>query len=451
MNKIDKVEVLKNLVERNSLDSLLDVVPDKHLYNDQIVVTILSLLKKKLLISFDTGFGKTVVAAALMNLLTNSDTKTLFILKRTTLEEIYRKLKTMNNDNIRQGYITNQSSVIYNMIERGKIDTCNAIVISSDAISDVTVNDYLFSIRNKLKLVVVDEMHLFANLESVESRLMYYLLRKSEYSVALTATPFERDISQLINIIYCLKPELFDKTNPRTVANKFKVFENGQMTGYKNLDTLKKIIHPVVFNLARGAEGKYCVIHAVYPKDEWRNLPPLEAVPAIKGDVTAEPFQILCNILDDYIEQGYKGIVYANLEKIKRPVYEKLQELGYNVGIVDGTVSIRSEREITKQRFNSHQLDVLIINTAESADLECDFVIFYELTLKYYQFVGRSRRSRKAKNTYIHLIYAKDTYEEKYFLRNVYSRLKVLGKLCDKDISEIEEAYKLKRGESEHV
>ena len=440
LSETDKL-LMKQLAERGSLQSIEHACYGKTLMNSQVLGVVVAMIKKSCIISFDTGLGKTVIAMALINLLTLSGEKALFIVKRNTLDEIFQKDNSMLKPSLKCGYITNESKVIERMVIRRQADSSSLLVVSSDSIANPDVNDYLFKMRERLKVVVVDEMHLFSNLKSVESRFISSIAQKAQYVYALTATPFQRDIDQVINTAYMLRPNLFGGLSPRAVYNKFCVYNNGKLVGYTNLDKLKKVLKPVMINVTREMLGikveKTAKIHYVEPKPEWKDLSGNEAFRIIKSATNEQPFYILVQLLAEYIGTGKKGLIYANLNSVKEPILNKLKELGFRIGIVDGSISVKSQRAHTKELFNEGNLDVLIINTPTSADLSCDFIIFYELTLEYSQMVGRACRDFGNKEIFIDFIIAKDTYEEKFFINNVYNRVVRLSQVCDKNVSEI--------------
>lgn len=433
--------LLSELAKQDSYEPILGSCYGKILTKEQLAATVFSLIIKKNIISFDTGLGKTVIASALINLVLEKEGRALFILKRTTMEELYKKIKESCKKSIRCGNITNEQSVIDKMICKRKADTCNLLVISSDSLANNEVNNYLYGVRNSLTIVIVDEMHLFSNLTSVESRLMDKLMNKSEYSFALTATPFQRDIIQLINTGYMLNNNVFGGKKPREMYNVFTEYRDGKVTGYKNLEMLKKIMSKIMFNVTREMLNievdKKCKIHLVRGKEEWRNKRGNEAFRMIKADTESQPYYKLCELLTTHVGAGRKGLVYINLNEIKSVIFEKLKLLGFRVDIVDGTISNKKDRERTKERYRRGDIDVLIINTVASLDLEGDFVIFYELTLQYTQMIGRLCRTYEDKQIFIDFIIAEGTYEETFFKNNVYSKVKLLSEICDKDSREL--------------
>lgn len=442
--------VFKHLAERGSLDSIRNVVTDKNLTQSQIVATVFGLVQKRVMFSLDTGLGKTVLACALLNLTLTKGDKAVFVLKRFSLNELYKKIKSSIRKDLRVGFITSEYKVIDRMIFRREADICDILVISSDSISETNVNEYLFINCKSIKIIVIDEMHLFSNLTSVESRLMQSMVKYSEYAFALTATPFQRDIIQLINTTYVFRPDMFGDKKPNTIYNLFTVYNEDGTRTPKDLNKLKTILKPFVFNVTREMVGinikSNVRCHLVKAKNEWKSLTGPKATIEMKGNVREQPFFTLCELLNEYLMQSKRGIVYINLNDVKKPVFDRLIKLGYKVGIVDGSISTPKEAGIYKKKYNNKELDFLIINTPTSLDLEGDFVIFYEMTLAYVQTVGRISRGIEDKEINIDFIIVKDTAEEKFFYNNVYQRVKVLNNMYNKGGKELNTVVKELKG-----
>lgn len=442
----DKVTLLKEFAKRGDFLPLRNVCRDKTLVNEQLLAVVYALLAKRLLINASTGLGKTVIGVSLINTLLTKGDKALFILKRTTLESMLPKVRSMLRADLRCTFVTNQGDVIYNRIAKGSIHTNDVLVISSDCLQDKQVNDYLFDIRDSIKIVIVDEMHLYSNLVSVESRLMDKIVQVSEYAIALTATPFERSIEQVINTAFMLDPSIFKGRTPRMVYNSFCIYgADKKVKGYSNLPLLRKMLTPIMLSIQRTASTgntfKTCKIHLVEPKKEWLDLKAFEAVSVIKSDTTGAPFYKLVELLDDYVSDCKKGLIYINRNAIKRAVYKRLTDLGFKVGVIDGEVSKeigQKDKEITAADYLDGKYDILITNIPMSRDLEGDFVIFYESTNSYIQMIGRLHRTFEDKHIKIDMIFAKSTYEEQQFKTCVYPRIKSQEIVCDKDVSELD-------------
>lgn len=438
----EKIELLSAFVERDSYLPFERCVPHKTLMELQIAGVMFSIISKKCIISADTGYGKTIMAAALINLILK-EKKALFVVKRFTLDEIFKKMKESLRPDLTLGYITDQEDVIRPMVRFKHANSCNVLIISSDAVANPEVNKYIFDIRDEIQVIFIDEIHLFANFESVESRLMAKLLEHCEYAIPLSATPFERDIQQLIDCCYYLDNNIYKGLSPRTFGNKFKVYDNGKLVGYKNIDVLKRILSPMIF-VANRPDCVRCVIHHVTSKPQWRKLRDVDARRIIKLDSTGEPYYKLLALLHEYTSQGKKGIIYANFNDVKRMLYEKLTATGYSVGVVDGTVSkeLKQDRTETSYLFNVNHYQILITNRSVSLDQECDFVIMYEATQQYLQVIGRAKRTFDNRQVDVDIILAKNTYDEEFFMNNVYPKISMIATILDKDITSLKQAVK---------
>lgn len=443
----EKLELLKEFISRNSLQSIEGASLGKDLYPTQVAATVYGILNERVMISSDTGLGKTDVAIAMINMCLKRD-KALVIVKRGTLGEMLEKFCDSIRNDLSIGYITNQEKVIYNQISKGNINNCNVIMISSDCLSNDTVSRYLYSIRYNITCVIIDEMHLFSNLQSVESRFMEKILGVSRYAVQLTATPFERDPEQVVNSIWMLDHKAFGGLSPQSFCNKFRVFVNGQFSHYENLPLMKKYIQPYIFNVTReklNIKIDYDTrLREVAVNPEQRQLVGMEAVKSIKACKGNAYFKLI-ELLSEYTRQGLKGLVYANLNVTKDFIYTELKRLDYRISICDGSVSKKYgiDKESERAKFRNGELDILITNLVVSSDLECDYIIFYELTQSYKQMTGRGIRSYNDGKLIIDLIYGKGSYEERFYESNVFNRVQMLSDLCDKGMSGLNNVKKV--------
>lgn len=433
-------QLLKRYVDRGSFEPFERIVRGKTLRPEQIAGVMFGLLWKKCVISADTGYGKTIMASALINMVVTHG-KAIFVLKRFTLDEILNKISESVREDLAVGFITDQYEIVNKMVNHKMANNYNVLIISSDAVANPVVNKYLYDIREEIQIVFVDESHLFANFESVESRLMAKLIECSEYSYFLSATPFERDIQQLIDCCYYLNHKIYGGLTPRTFGNRFKTYNNGKFVGYHDIETLRKVLAPMIFILTRKDCIK-CSIYRVAAKQQWKALRENEARRLIKLDHTGEPFYKLLELVNDYTSQGKKGIIYANFNDVKRMLYQKLTENGYRVGVIDGTVSkeLSLDRGITSAMFNTGEYQLLISNRSVSLDQECDFVIFYEITQQYLQVIGRAKRTFDDREVIVDIIVAKGTYDEQFFMENAYPKITMISAILEKDITSLKRA-----------
>ena len=86
--------LLKELTLRGSMQSLKNILADYELDDFQTYTIAFAYIREKLIIALDTGLGKTLVAAALINL-DLSNNKWLFACKGNTLRQTATKLNNL--------------------------------------------------------------------------------------------------------------------------------------------------------------------------------------------------------------------------------------------------------------------------------------------------------------------------------------------------------------------
>lgn len=431
-------------LKAGKVPDLENIIKDVTLTKQQVEAITVSLVLKKCIISMSTGLGKTYVASALANAIEPRG-KILIVLKRETLDELFPKFRKLITARYNMTYITKQGRVKFKALDCNTADYSKVIMVSSDALLDEEVNDYLYEVRSEVDLIIIDEMHLFSNLTSRESQFISGLISVAEYAFALTATPFEREIIQVLNILYALNPKMFGGMHPNTVANKFRVFRDGQLVGYHDLETLSKFIRQrciIIKPEDCGIKRQYrCFPIYAKAKPGWENVKRKDAFKVFKSDLDADPYFKLIEVINDNIKRKRKGLIYINLNQNKKPIYERLKSLGYRVGIVDGSVSIKNEREWTKEQFRSGELDILITNRVTSLDLVCDYIVFYEFSLAYIQFRGRGSRGYNDSLVDIYYILTKGTVEETKFREEVLNRIKPFEVVMQDEVKELHEAF----------
>ena len=90
-------------------------------------------------------------------------------------------------------------------------------MITEECLLNKKVMDYLYSYRDKMISVIIDEAHKLNNFNSAQSSSMLRaLLSKVRYACALTATPIVTSSFQLARLAHLLRPERYP--NPKRLA-----------------------------------------------------------------------------------------------------------------------------------------------------------------------------------------------------------------------------------------
>lgn len=436
----DEIEMIEELSKRGGMQSIENVLPGITLASFQTFVIVLCLIRKKQLISMDTGLGKTLVAAAIMRLVSTTK-KWLFICQDSNIVQTARKLSKFLPDKRVQICTSDpkQKKMFFTLSESSDIH-----VLTYQSFANEEVNKLLFSRRKEYVGLICDESHTIGNDGSNASTLLKHMLRKNfEYQFFLTATPLRVDIFQILNQINMIDPILVP--DPQNLAIKHTIYDAARnVVGFHSLKELSDLIMLRYISVTRGDLGVAGDYHSkllIVPQDP--NIKKHDKPESIKFEKSSPnnySLRALCNLVRRYLGEGKKGLVYANLEIYKSLLLRELSKF-CRVGRLDGTLK-RLESSKVQEGFNSGDYDVLVSNITEGRDLSCDYIVFYEQTVNFKQFIGRGERGIQGKDLDIVFILIKDSYDLQFFYKNVYKRGLVLETLCGKNIKELRDIKK---------
>lgn len=427
-------ELLKALGKRGSMDSLKNSIKEYELTDMQAYVTAFAYIREKCIISFDTGMGKTLIGAALMNL-DASGGKWIFVSKNNNLSQNVAKLRRLLF-NKRVESTTCQNEDLAAFILNSSL--ADVYVITFEALTSIHLTRFLFEHRFKFSGIIVDESHNIGNVGSQRSEMVKHMLRNCfKYQYFLTATPLTINPLQILNQVNMLDPELVP--DPQELEMKYTTYKVGQVVGYHHLDALADYIGERYVNVTRESQGmrgnyKPQLVIAQHDADPTKLQNPF-SIKDIKSDPKCMSVEALKRIIKRHNEKGEKGLIYANLEVYKSMLIQELSSI-CRVDRLDGTVS-NSNKDTVVSKFNDGDYDVLVSNLTEGRDMNCDYIVFYEMTSLFKQFIGRGERGLEGRDLDIYFILLDKSYEIKFFYAHVYKTSILLDTLCGKDTSEI--------------
>lgn len=429
---------LSLLCQRGSMQSLRDIINVFQFDDFQTFSLAAAFILEKAVISLDTGLGKTLVAGGLINL-DISGQRWLFVSKNNNLVQTAQKLNSIVN---RDRVVQYTSGNIKNMM--ALIDNCQqnaVIVVTYETLNNLNFLNYLFNIRKTFSGIVIDESHNIGNKGSNRSEMLkHMLLNCFRYQYMLTATPLSINPFQICNQINMIDQELVP--DPEQLAMQHTCYENGIVTGYHHLDDLHERISTRYISFTRaelGMKGNYKLKLWLCGVPEEFEVPKnTDELKAVKSYPNNDCVDRVLALVSKYQREGKRGLIYANLTLYKDMLKERLREI-CSVEILDGRVVGAADKRVIQQKFNDGQYSVLISNLEEGQDLPCDYIIFYELSVKYKQFIGRGERGLTGQDLDIHFVLVDRSYEIEFFYRNIYKRSLLLEMVCRKDVSEIKE------------
>lgn len=427
-------ELLSELGIRGSMQSLKRSIREWELTDMQAYVTAFAFIRKKCIISFDTGMGKTLIGAALMNIETSGG-KWLFVSKNNNLSQNVAKLRRLLFNKKVVSTTCKDDDLKLFLLNSGHADV---YVITFEALTSFALTHFLFENRKSFAGIIVDESHNIGNMGSQRSEMIKHMLRNCfEYQYFLTATPLTIDPIQILNQLNILDQELIP--DPEELAMHFTTYKTGTITGYHHLDKLADYIGERYVNITRESQGmrgdyKPQLIIAKHDEDLQKLQNPF-SIKEIKSNPKCMSVIALKTVVKKNLEKGKKGLIYANLEIYKSMLVDELSKI-CRVTRLDGTVS-NSDKDIVVKDFNDGEYDVLVSNLTEGRDMNCDYIIFYEMTSLFKQFIGRGERGLEGRNLEIYFILLDKSYEIKFFYAHIYKTSILLDKLCGKDTAEI--------------
>lgn len=439
--------LLIELFERGSMRSLEHCVANIDALADfQTLAIAYGIITKSCLLNIDTGLGKTLMAAGIINILRamKPSLKWVYLCQCSNLKTTSTKLqKHLFRSNVI--YCDSTESRILDTFFSRKAINADVLVLSYEAITQASVESFLFKNRDVFQGIILDESQMLSNLTSHTSRLISAIINSCTYKYMLSATPLRISVEQVVNQIYMLDREMFSQVPMSSFLNNFRVWNDGKVIGYKNLDELQCLLMTRMLSFSRSEleiRGNYTPIMDLCPSglpDESR----MDDVVNYKLEPYGNTMLKLINIIKEYQRQGKRGLIYANRNRLKSAIRKALRNEGIPCDILDGThTATQKAKGVVHQQFLNKELDVLITNVTTGKDLPCDYIIFYELTFDYKQMLGRGERGLEGVALDVRFILTDTLAEMQFFYLNVYQRGLLLEKLCDKDLPELHGAMK---------
>lgn len=444
----NQFKLLVELHRRGSMESLREVVVGKQLAAFQTLAVAHGIIAESCIFNIDTGLGKTLIATGIINVMRKMKPglKWIFICECRNVKTTYTKLAAGLYDcNI--AYSDSTENTMLDVFFTRKAVTADVLVLTYEAITQPCVEQFLFRYRHQFKGIFIDESQMISNLTSHTSQMVSAICNNCTYKYGLTATPLRINIDQPINQVYMVDRHLFDGETINTFSNQFKIWEDGRVVGYKDLDVLREFLAARMFSFTRselGMRGNYIPIPLLCDTGKlYKDIPRLDQIKVVKSDLEGPALPMLAKAVKKYAESGKRGLIYINLNMVKKTSCTYLQQMGLRVGILDGSItSTQYKKERVHQAFLNGEYDVLITNITTGKDLPADYVLFYEQTFDYKQMVGRCERGLTGKDLDVLFLLCTGTYELEFFYNNVYRRGLLLEELCGKDLSELHHAVK---------
>lgn len=430
---MDQLE--QQLCAMDSFIAMDDVLSGVKLHPKQCIDVLKMLYKKKAIVIYDTGTGKTLLAAAFMKMLLKEDPtrRFIFFCKKDQLIQTPKKLESLTGIPVLTSAADEKS--VYDNILSNDIYKYRIIMLTQDCLFKKTVLDKLYAIRNDITGIIIDEAHELNNTSYAKSsEVLKAIVSKFEYTIALTATPIRTDVKQLAKLANLVNEDKYP--NPKKLvtslnSGRFSITEDPCFFINRSAEDLGRVSKPNGYVV-------WCSPLA-HQKEEKRGGVAL--MQTCKGDGAVPQVTALINLLKDKKSNGKKGLVYISENVIYDWVKKNLNETDINYEIIQGETPTWKRAQIM-DKFNDKEdtsIDVVLLSITTAVDLDCDFVIFYEFTVDVEQMIGRSHRGLSNKEVDVYFLITKGTGEVDYFINNILARCETITRILGKENNAIKQ------------
>lgn len=435
------MNVEESLCKKQSFDAIKYVLHDIELHPLQCIDVMKMLYNKKSIVVYDTGLGKTILAAAVMKLLWREDPtrKFIFVGMHDQLVQTPQKLENLCG---RRVISADASAKGLSQLKSQKFWEYSVLFITHESLLNDKLMNEIFQYRNQYNGIFIDEAHELSNVGYAKSAsILAGMVRQFEYRYALTATPITSSVSQMAKLMMLMDSEKF--SNAKRLENAIK---SGSV---KVEDYPLFLISRSRREFESDAEGSQTIYNGitefVEPLPHQKNISNENMLFQIcKGEGAYPQVERLVNIVKDRL--GQHGLIYIRQHDVRRWVLPFFDKAGIKYACINGNTSTKQRAEIMHQFNDLKQFDVIITSVTTAVDLDCDYVVFYEFTVLVKQMIGRAHRGLKSKVLDVIFIITDDTKEVDYFYDNIFKISMFIRDLLQHDYTELEQVDYAIRG-----
>jgi len=426
---MDLPEIERDLVSMQSFDAISNVLDGIVLHPIQCIDVMKMLYQKRAIVSYDTGTGKTLLAAAVMQLLWREDFKRrfLFFCLKDQLQQTPKKLETLTG---RPAIFTAADAESIRYFLQGKRFLGYPVVMMThECLRNHALMKGLWEEREEFVGVFIDEAHLLNNKYFAQSaEVVAGIASKLEYCYALTATPFTTDVGQMSRLVSVVDGKRYPdhvRLARRIVNGSFSIEED-----------------PLFFINRSGEElGRdSCYVGRILWVDamghQTKDLGGHSLMALCKGEGAVAQAEALTRLCKEY--GGKRGLIYVNQHSVRGWILPFFDRAGISYRCINGGTKAK-ERAVIMEEFNVEKsVDVIITSVTAAVDLDCDYVVFYEFTADLKQMIGRADRGLAGKVVDVWYVLTRGSNEPGYFMEHIVERSGMTKQILGKKITEIE-------------
>lgn len=422
---MDAVE--RQLVSLKSFDAINDVLNGLVLHPLQAVDVLKMIYSKRAIVRYDTGTGKTFLAAAAMRLLMNEDDSRRFIMFVKKDQGLQTPEKLSKAMQCRVIFSDASAASIGAVLSSGRYLDYHVLMLTHDCLGNTVAMRELFKGKNNFCGVIIDEAHVVNNRGyAMSADMLTGLVSQFEFCWALTATPILTNVLQMAKLASVVDPKRYP--NYRKLSNdlssqRFNIDEDPMF-----------FINRTAEELGRQSEYRGHIV--------WVDTMPYQrAKPSdgnvmrfFKGQGAVNQAKALTSLVKSM--NGKRGLIYIRQHSVRNWVLPFFDEASIRYGCINGNVV--AERGEILRKFNTEQsLDVLITSVTTALDADCDYVVFYEFTEEIKQMIGRADRGLDSKVLDVFYLITKEGAEIRWFKENVFDRSDLVRQLLHVDNGEL--------------
>lgn len=423
--------LIDKLCERTSYSAMNDMLNGVTLHDLQCIDILKMIANKRSLVIYDTGTGKTLLAAMFFKLLLRENPGRLFVMfvKKDQITQTPAKLKSFAG--LRTIVTTAESVQAKKTFLNQNLEEYNVLMLTHDCLHNGNILNALYEIKDKIAGIVIDEAHELNNFNSASSAsVLKAMISRFEYVCALTATPIISDLMQLARLSNLLLPEKYSDVR--------RLYNQLQKGLFKVEDDPAFFINRKASDLGRVSEPHGYIVN-VQPQDNQRmsNANGVEMFQICKGYGAINQVKALEELILKHKAVNKRGLVYISQHSILSWVCENLDKTDIRYACINGETKQEVRKEI-EDKFASGFYDIILTSVTTAIDLDCEYVVFYEFTVMVNQMIGRAHRGLEPKDLDVFFIITKDTNEVDYFINNIFNKCQIIKNILGKENSAVE-------------
>lgn len=378
----------------------------------QSIDLVRALFFKKVVFVYDTGIGKTVMAAGVIKALTNEAKNRRFIMvvEKSQLSQTPQKIKQWTGLNVLTSSATGED--LHRVFEAQDPLRYPILMITHDTLKSVNAMNALFKYKDAYFGIIVDEVHKLTNFtESQSASMLRALLRNFEYRYGLTATPVTSKPDQIVNLAHMFDPSKVERVHDTIVESK----KGRSLTGdYPDLFFVRT-------RADLGISGNYRThVEWVDPHEHQERAKGTDMFVTTRAEGAHNQASKVAELIHKHKIKGERGLIFVHHHKSREWLCKKLDEENIRYGCINGNVK-SSDRDAIYAGFARGELDVVLTSVTTALDLDSEYIIFYEYTANIKQMLGRAERGLNPKTLDLYFIFTRNTGEVDYFLEKIYA------------------------------